>query len=397
MIDRRRMLQTALAYGSALSAPALFSSSTHAADVEPRGTLGKLERLPTMNLESYHEFMVSTREWATGDLIGAASRRAIQVMRENGIGPNEEFSFEAAEELLGSDPIIMFRAHTSLRMQRHIWQELQREFHSNYDAYMSEMEAADKSGPGVLELNPGIEPEYAKHEIHMQPGGYVGDPFAGHMYHYGSNFFYGGHNDQDEVHVELADTVPIPADGKVRRILDAGCSCGQQTVALKERFPDAEVWGVDVGAPMVRYSHMRAVDMGVDVNFRHAMAEDTGFPDDYFDIVTSYLLHHEVPEQATYKIIQESARLVRPGGVYFPVDSRTSPAMRRREKTALAQINSWVHHRWNHERWTLEYAKADFFCEMERAGFIVNPEGPEATLYPFPGRGMTNVVGIKPA
>ncbi len=396
MIERRRMLKTALGYGSALSAPALFSSFASAADVEPRGTIGRLERLPTMNLESYHEFMVSARTWATGDLIRAASRRAAQVMRENGINPNDEISFETANELLGNDPIIMFRAHTSLRMQRHMWQTLQQEFHSNYDAYMSEMEAADRAGPGVLELNPGIEPEYAKHEIHMQPGGYVGDPFAGHMYHYGANYFYGGHNDQDEVHVLLANTVSLPADGKVRRILEVGCSCGQQTVALKERFPDAEVWGVDVGAPMVRYSHMRAVDMGVDVNFRHAMAEETGFPDGYFDIVTSYLLHHEVPEQATYKIIQESARLLRPGGVYFPVDSRTSPSIRRREKTAIAQINSWVHHRWNHERWTLEYGKADFFGEMERAGFIVNAEGPETKIYPFPGRGARNVVGIKP-
>ncbi len=106
---------------------------------------------------------------------------------------------------------------------------------------------------------------------------------------------------------------------------------------------------MDIGAPMVRYAHMRAVDMGADVNFRHAPAEETGFPDDYFDIVTPYILHHEVPEKATYNIIHESARLVKPGGIYFPVDSRTSPTNSyAAEQTAYGRVSLWQSYRWNH-------------------------------------------------
>ena len=383
---------------SLLNGKSALAKLSGSVDVEPRGTEGILERLPTLNLESYDEFSTSTRAWINTELMRSAQRRAVQILRENGINPREEVSFETATALLNDDPVIAFRGHSWLRLQRHMWNALRREFHGNYDAYMSEMEAADSAGPGVLELNPGIEPEYAKHEIHMQPGGYTGDPFAGHMYHYGTNNFYMGRNHQDQVHVSLADAVPIPADGKVRRILDAGCSCGQRTVALKQRFPDAEVWGLDIGAPMVRYAHMRAVDLGVDVNFRHALAEDTGFPDGYFDIVTSYILHHEVPEQATYDIIQESARLVRPGGIYFPVDSRTSPTTSyEAEKRAYGRVAMWINHRWNHERWTLEYRGSDFFGEMRRAGFILNAEGPEAAIYPRGTGGPKNVVGVKPA
>ena len=167
---------------------------------------------------------------------------------------------------------------------------------------------------------------------------------------------------------------------------------------MKKRFPDAEVWGLDIGAPMVRYAHMRAVDLGADVNFRHALAEETGFPDGYFDIVTSYLLHHEVPEKATYNIIHESARLVRPGGIYFPVDSRTSPTNSyAEERTAYGRVSMWQNHRWNHERWTLEYRGADFFGEMRRAGFILNSDGPDAEIYLSGAGGLKNVVGIKPA
>src|SRR5207244_8188425 len=129
--------------------------------------------------------------------------------------------------------------------------------------YLSEMEAADKSGPGSLELNKGLKlPEYTTHEIHIQPGGFVGDPFAGYLYRYGTDILYTGHNEQNETHNTIAASVPVPADNKVRRILDLGTSIGQYATALKDRFPDAEVWGLEVGAPMVRYAHMRAADLG---------------------------------------------------------------------------------------------------------------------------------------
>ena len=53
--------------------------------------------------------------------------------------------------------------------------------------------AAEKKGPGTLELKPAMHiPDYAKHEIHILPGGYVGDPLAGYIYHYGTNNFHMG-------------------------------------------------------------------------------------------------------------------------------------------------------------------------------------------------------------
>ena len=137
--------------------------------------------------------------------------------------------------------------------------------------------------PGTLELNPDMHiPTYTKHEIHQQPGGYVGSPFAGPVYHYGTNAFYRARNienRQDENHTGLGNQMATPADGRVRRILDMGCGIGQLTIAVKERFPEGEVWGVDVAAPMIRYGHMRAVDLNVDVNFAQRLAEETKFPD----------------------------------------------------------------------------------------------------------------------
>ena len=39
---------------------------------------------------------------------------------------------------------------------------------------------------------------------------------------------------------------------KAKVILDLGCTVGHSTLAWKERYPDAEVHGIDVGAPCVR-------------------------------------------------------------------------------------------------------------------------------------------------
>ncbi|MBM3515260.1 MAG: class I SAM-dependent methyltransferase [Alphaproteobacteria bacterium] len=342
-------------------------------DVQQRGQVGRLERLPTLDLEANDEMLTSIRIFINGELSQAAAKSAAMTLKAKGLDPSKPMAREAALEALKDDPIVAVRNHSWQHLQMLMWDNLKREFHGNYDAYMSEMEAADNVGPGKLELNPGIEPEYTKHEIHMQPGGYTGDAFAGHIYHYGTNNFYNGNNYQDERHAGLAARVPVPNDGKVRRILEIGCSCGQLTVALKQRFPDAEVWGVDIGAPMVRYAHMRANDLGVAANFRHALAEDTKFPDNHFDILTSNILHHEVTRAGTLAIFKEAQRILRPGGLYYPMDFYT--AERQIMKNGYGQVRDWMTSRWNHERWLYEYQSVDFPKEMTAAGFDVIAKG----------------------
>ena len=209
-------------------------------------------------------------------------------------------------------------------------------------------------------------PKYTTHEIHSMPGGYVGDPFAGHMYHAGTDLgAYVDTNFQDGVHMRMAAAAVAPEDGKVRRILDQGTSIGQFATSMKRRFPDAEVWGIDVGGPMVRYAHMKAVDMGVQVHFAQRLCEETGFPDNHFDIVTSNLLFHEVTKAAAGDIIRESYRVLRPGGVFSPTDANDP------HQTAHAKFTWWYNYRWNHEDWFLDWMQVDFTGEMERAGFKV--------------------------
>lgn len=389
MIDRRTLFGASAATASFLGS--LFgsrksSAATSAAkkasrfaeaDLQPRGQIGRLERLPTQHLEGQHDFITGFRVFANRDMTRAARSRISEIMLEKGKTPIDNLPIEEILEDIGDDPVIANSARLWLSAQQVNWRTLYEEFHGKEEAYLAEMEAADNLGPGTLELNPDMDiPDYTAHEIHIQPGGYVGDPFAGHIYHYGTNNFYMGRNDQDEMHISYANAVPMPDDGSVQRVLDQGCSTGQLTCALAERFPDAEVWGIDIGGPMVRYAHMRAVDIGIEAHFAQRLAEDSKFPDGHFDIVTNNIMFHEVTVEAAKEIIQESFRVLRPGGVFYPMDFYTG---NHAPKSVYSKYRQWWDSRWNCEPWRLDYAQLDFdgFNQaMRDAGFDVNPEGP---------------------
>lgn len=383
MLDRRSLFAATAAVGSFVGA-AFGSSKANAAthtsvnlapkgDIEKRGSKGRLERLPELDLESKHDFVTGFRSFH-GRFNRPASKRIDKILEENGLDPKAKYSMEEVNKLVENDPLVQMSGRTWISNQQITWKILQDHFHENADAYIAEMESADNVGPGTLELNPGMElPKYTKHEIHIQPGGYVGDEFAGHIYHYGTNSFYVGaigDNEQDQIHIGTANRLPLPEDGKVNRILDMGCGTGQLTVALKERFPDAEVWGIDAGGPMVRYAHMRARDLNVDVNFAQRLVEDTKFEDGYFDIVTSYIINHELPQVNSRAMIAEAHRITRKGGYFYPIDFRSGGDKGR----AYGQYRRWWDHRWNTEVWSREYHTLDFEGEIEKAGFTLNKE-----------------------
>lgn len=185
------------------------------------------------------------------------------------------------------------------------------------DDWLRKLNEAEASGPGSLTYDADFPmPDYAKVQIHIQPRGYVGDDLAGLYYDCGTQIFFGGDNAGDAWHKELADRTALPEDGKVERILELGCSVGQLSCELKKRLPNAEVWGTDISAPMVRYAHWRAVQQEVDVNFAQMASEALEFPDNHFDLVAVHILFHEIPRPVIEKTLQEAHRVLRPGGTF---------------------------------------------------------------------------------
>jgi SAM-dependent methyltransferase len=380
-MDRRTLFALTGATAVAAAMRPFAAEAKEALDVSLRGMNGQLRRLPSLDVSSNQEFLTEVRTWvqrAPEGLMSLARTRAREVLRENGHSPRAELPVAEVIRLMENDNTLMASARAWLATQQLMWAGLKQHFDSNMDEYLGLMQAAEKKGPGTLKLRPEMHiPDYTRHEIHIQPGGYVGDPMAGWIYHYGTNGFFMGQNDQDEIQTMVATAAPRPQQGKVRRILDLGCSCGQTTVALKKAYPDAEVWGIDIGGPMVHYAHMRATQMGVDVNFLQGLAEDTGFPDGHFDMVVSYIILHEVPNVKNTEIMKEISRVLRPGGTYYPVDFFTSsPA----PKDAYGRFQRWWDHRWNGEVWALQHMEYDLAGDLESFGMAVDKNGPAGRL-----------------
>jgi len=361
MISRR-------ALASSAAAAVFIPAFARAKGYEPRGYDRRLERLFNLDLESRDAFIMEHRKWVAADLRKAALARAKVIFQEAGLDPNAEIPLPKIISLLQDDPVLAGNCFHYVNGQKQMWRELDTACMQHADQLFAEMEKEDKVGPGKLELNPKmVLPAYTKEEIHNQPGGYVGHPFAGHIYYFGTNNFWMGANYQDEMDAKLAAQTPTPKDGKVKRILDMGTGDGRLAMALKDRFPDAEVWGIDVGGPMVRFAHMRANDVNNGTNFAQRLAEDTKFPDGHFDIVTSFLMFHEVNGAANKKIMDEIARVLRPGGVKHSPDTRANRA-------PLSGYNGfwqWWNTRWNYEVWMLEHVATDYAAEFKQRGFEI--------------------------
>jgi SAM-dependent methyltransferase len=385
-INRRSLLTAATASGSLLAAaqatvmgrPAAAAPSV---DIQPRGQVDRFERLPDLSLESFHDYLRGFRMWSSAyGLRPACMKRAAELVKAHGVDPDQsdKLTYEQLLPMLENDPTMNLFGRAWLDGQWYKFQTLQDAFHARADEYFTEMEAADNVGPGSLEMSLKQEdiPDYTKHEIHTQLGGYVGDPFAGYIYLYDVLILNDGRDEQDIGHIRTASLTPTPEDGKVKRILDYGCGAGQLAVALKQRFPDAEVHAIDVGAPMIRYGHQRANDMGVDVNFAQRLAEDNGYPDDYFDIICTNIVHHEVTADASREIFKEVYRTLRSGGIYYPTDVAGTFTGVEAPRDAWGRYRQYLNWRWNHEDWILEWMEMDRKGAMRDAGLIVNTDGP---------------------
>lgn len=118
-------------------------------------------------------------------------------------------------------------------------------------------------------------------------------------------------------------------------ILDLGCSVGMSTFALQAVYPQAKITGLDLSPyflaianykARVRDGQARSENLNEELvtppspRWLHAAAEATGLPNASFDLVSAFLLYHELPQTAAIATFQEARRLLRPGGYLAIMD-----------------------------------------------------------------------------
>lgn len=346
----------------------------------PRGKMaGVYPSLTSRGDEAYVEFIEDARNvlmHAQQRPIGEYSRK---LMESAGLSmATDPQSTQAAVDLLMSDPTLKTYYRVKRSLQEAFWSGVTHSFNRRRDRILAAMDEADRAGPGTVAYDENWSesaPEYASREIHIQPGGYTREALAGVFYDYGLKVFMGGAADNDRLYKGMAMVTATPEDGQVRRILDLGTSAGAMPIALKERHPQAEVWGIDVSAPMLRYAHIRAMEAGVDVNFRQMPAEELDFPDGHFDAVLAMLLFHELPVPVARQVIAETFRVLRPGGTFTVIDF---PGDRTRDVYSMffAAMDAAD----NGEPYLPEFVRSNVEDLLVEAGFELRSYDPKAAL-----------------
>lgn len=252
--------------------------------------------------------------------------------------------------------------------------------------------AAGASGPagGSLRLDPDLPiPWYnAEVDIHCMPGGYRGeygdnDLAAGALYDRGVYVYAMGQmgrlNDNYGQSIVAnflrAEQGGAPPGFEPRRILDLGCTVGHATLPYVDAYPEAEVHGIDLGAPVLRYAHARAEALGRAVHFSQQNAEATDFPDGHFDLIVSHIVLHEMSPAALRRMLAECHRLLAPGGLMvhadFPGYAGVDPLTQ-----AMIDWDTWN----NHEPLWGPMRDMDLVAEAAAAGF--GPEGVREVVVP---------------
>ena len=270
------------------------------------------------------DFVEGLRAYALDDQSFPAA--AGQVLQAQGLASSK--SIDEIKAAINPLPATQMHNRLMRSQQEMKWRRITTMFDDQRSELEAELDEFARRHPQGLELNPEfVQPRYANVHFHLQPDGYFKDPLAGVRYHYGTKVFFRGDNDSDQLHGKLVQHAPAPADGVVNNILDLACSVGQSTTALKRRYPDARVWGIDHSAPMLKAAHRRATLLGSEVTFSQRLAEDTGFEDEQFDLVFAFILFHELPTRIIEATVREAARALRSGGLFVVYDFNNSQSM----------------------------------------------------------------------
>ncbi|GIW05961.1 MAG: hypothetical protein KatS3mg060_0766 [Dehalococcoidia bacterium] len=340
---------------------------------------------------SYLDFVEGVRVFNQQQVQGGFKERYAQAVAEfEQVYGRPPSTLEDAHAMLDRIPLFASRSRLWRSTQEMMWEQIRQTYRKREPELLAELDRADRSGPGSVHWDPNFQyPQYIlDHEIHLQPGSYHADPLAGYIYHYGTKIFFTptiGNQDDDDNQRQMVNAMPLPVDGQVRRVLDLACSIGQSTTAWKERLPQAEVWGIDIAAPMVRYCHKRAVDLGLDVHFAQMAAEDLKFPENSFDLVYSYILFHELPVPVIREVLRQVHRVLRPGGIFLINDfagktmaegrmwsssvaqPSAAPADRTGDPLQLWLLDFITKH--NGEPFAWDYCHLDMHAELRAAGF----------------------------
>ncbi|MEM6908992.1 MAG: methyltransferase domain-containing protein [Pseudomonadota bacterium] len=289
---------------------------------------------------------------------------------------------KSAADLLEPHPLFGFWGTLTFHSQNLMWDAVQRTTDRTIDSQIAQYQAiaASDAAQGSVELSDEVlvKAPVATTEIHRQPGGYWReqrpDDIEAALNYSGTVELYRIAKGMSAGDSPPADAFGRFVSGVARKyapdlaptaILDMGCGTGEQTLAYKREFPDAEVHAIDCARPFIRFAHGYAESAGVPVHFAEMDAGATRFEDESFDLIVSIIMFHETSTAQARDIMTECHRLLRPGGLALHLDVPYQPS---RIPPVKQVTNNWqVRH--NGEPFWSGFADLDMREVAIEAGF----------------------------
>ena len=114
--------------------------------------------------------------------------------------------------------------------------------------------------------------------------------------------------------VDLA--TPLPGE----TVLDVGCGTGTLALAMESRMGKGDVHGIDASPEMIAVAREKATKSGSQADFQVAVIEAIPFPDATFDLVTSSMMLHHLPDPLKRTGLAEVRRVLKPTGRFMAMD-----------------------------------------------------------------------------
>jgi len=389
----------------------IYADSLHPHQTERMSALPNIEDVAhaTHDERARQRFVSTLRKRIMVDMAGALRGRYSQEVepafrRNHRRAPRD--GREVRREMLRHP---YFRAWSALRYsaQEMTWWSVMPQVERRFDALVDvARDVAAAKGPGSLRLDPTlpIPRDVSAMDIHLMPGCFhseyrADDVALGAIYWHGTAVFSAGlklRHKGGGVARSIAEALKIKLPGfQPRKLLDLGCTAGNQLLPYLDVFPDCEGYGVDVAAPMLRFGHARARALGYNVHYSQQDARNLDFADNTFDLVVSSFFLHEQSAATNRKILKEAYRVLRPGG-----------AMVHMELPPASEVDPYYNFfldwdaYYNNEPHYAGFRALDFRAECLKAGF------PAETYFAtrIPNRGTVPdeefrdaILGLRPA
>ena len=210
-------------------------------------------------------------------------------------------------------------------------------------------------------------PQYYRRNFHYQTDGYLSDNSA-NLYDLQVDILFNGAADSMRRRILKplkTGLKKLEVSTNAKRILDVACGTGRTLKFLRNTFPTASLYGLDLSSAYLRKANQLLSQIPGELpQLVEGNGEHLPYADNYFQGVSNVFLLHELPNPVRQKVINEFFRVLQPGGVLVIADS-----IQESDSHDLKSILSKFALSF-HEPFYNDYIKDDISLRLDKAGFI---------------------------